>query len=148
VSIPPLEDAPVAPPLPPVSISPAPSPLAVPPRGPSATTRSTSAWPNIGLVVGATGIASLVLGGVLGFIAIGKRDDANCVATVCPDASSAATLTSAKSAAAWSTGLLIGGGVLAAGGGVLWLTPHHHADGAVSVGLVAAPGGVAMGGSW
>ena len=146
VSIPPLDDAPVAP-LP-VALAPAPSPVVPPPPQPSATARSTSAWPTIGLAVGATGVASLALGGVLGFVAIGKRNDANCVGTVCPNEASAATLTSAKSAAAWSTGLLVGGGMLAAGGVVLWVTSRDRSNAAVSVGIVAAPGRVAIGGSW
>ena len=102
----------------------------------------------MGLVTAATGLAALAAGGAFGFVAVGKRSDAHCAGTSCPDASSAATLGDAKTAANWSTGLLVAGGVLAASGVTVWLVSRDAHDAPVRVGATPLPGGVVIAGSW
>ena len=155
VAIPVLEDAPI-PALTPTPLATTPPPMPPPPRpptptptpAPTATATPSSAWPTIGLAIGGTGVATLIGGGIAGFIAIGQRNDAHCQGTTCPDPSSAARLSGAQAAANWSTGLLVAGGLLAAGGVTLWLVARDHPSDAVRVGVTPLPAGVAIGGDW
>ncbi len=153
VSIPPFEDAPALAPVPLPSPSPAPatSPTTSTPPSPStqaSPSPSSSPWPTVGLVTAATGLVSLAAGGAFGFVAMGKRNDAHCQGTTCPDAPSASTLGDAKTAADWSTGLLIAGGVLAASGVTLWFVSRDAHDAPVRVGATPLPGGLSIAGSW
>jgi hypothetical protein len=145
VDIPSLEDAPAQPPTP--AVVPAPiAPVAPTPAVPeTAPTHPSSPWPTVGLVVGAAGLASIGAGAALGFVAMSKRNAAGCTGNTCPDASSASTLGDAKTAADWSTGLFVAGGVLAATGVTLWLVTREHA---VQVGAMPLPAGVALVGKW
>ncbi|MCL2448332.1 MAG: hypothetical protein FWD17_05245 [Polyangiaceae bacterium] len=101
-----------------------------------------------GLVVGALGVAGLVLGGVAGLEANAKYHDALSACgggTRCPPGSDGPALRS--SAGTWatiSTASFIGGGVLLAGGAVLWLTaPNGHAA-AATMGLAPADQGTGL----
>jgi hypothetical protein len=101
----------------------------------------------VGIATAAAGLGALAAGGVFGVEALRKRDEAHCAGTVCPDSASAATLQSAKTAADWSTGLLIAGGVLAAGGIGVWILARD-AQGGARIGVAPLPGGLAVAGSW
>lgn len=149
VTVPALENAPSAAPPPATPPAPATTPAPAPPSAPgSAPSSSSSPWPTIGLVTAGVGVATAAAGGVAGFVAMGKRNDAHCQGTSCPDGSSAATLTGAKSAADWSTVLLVAGGVLAASGTTIWLvTPTSGHDGP-RVGATMLPGAVVVSGAW
>jgi hypothetical protein len=152
VDVPALEDAPAPPPSPP-STPPQPQtltptqPLTQPPASAPA---GSSPWPTVGIVAGAAGLASIAGGTVLGFVAMGKRNDANCPNNTCPDAAHASTLGDAKTAADWSTGLFVAGGVLAAAGVTVWVVSHGHESTPLQVGATALPAGVgfAMAGGW
>ncbi len=149
VSIPVLEDAPAPTPVPAAVPTPASSPSpSPPPSTPPWPPPSSSPWPTLGLVTAGAGLASLAAGGAFGLVAMGKRNDAHCQGTACPDASSASTLGDAKTAADWSTGLLVVGGALAASGVTIWLVTRGDHDSAVRVGATPLPGGVAIAGSW
>jgi hypothetical protein len=153
VVVPSLEDAPVTPPTTP-AVAPAPVPSPISPMAPTPplpappSTHPSSPWPTVGLFVGVAGLASIGAGAALGFVAMSKRNEANCPGNTCPDASSAATLGDAKTAADWSTGLFVAGGVLAASGVTLWLVWREHSTPTAQVGAVPLPGGVALVGSW
>lgn len=128
VTIPALEDAPAAPPPPP-DITPPPGPVAPPPPPPPPA--GLGAQRTAGIAVGAAGIVSLGIGGVLGGLAASKNSTAN---TLCPDTacSSQEGVDAAHTAGVFAdaaTGLLIAGGVMAAGGLVLVLTaPSNRAQ--------------------
>ena len=140
VDVPPLEDAPT---LAPTSTT---TPTST--SAPTPATEPVSPWPTVGIVTGATGLAGIAGGAVLGFLAMGKRNDAACPNNTCPDQAHAATLGDAKTAADWSTGLFVAGGVLAAEGVTVWLVSHGHASAPVRVGASAMPTGVAIVGGW
>jgi hypothetical protein len=145
VPIPALEDAPAPATVP----APAPAPTAAPtPTPASSPAPAASPWSIVGVILAGTGAASLIGGGVMGFVALGKRNDAQCQGTTCPDASSASTLGDAKTAADWSTGLLVAGGSLLGGGVTLWLVSRERPGDSVHVGATATPAGVVLVGSW
>jgi serine/threonine-protein kinase len=153
VDVPSLEDAPAPPSTPPLT-PPQPQPQILTPTQPltpppAPTPAGSSPWPIVGIVAGAAGLASIAGGAVLGFVAMGKRNDANCPNNTCPDAAHASTLGDAKTAADWSTGLFVAGGVLAAAGVTVWVVSHGH-ESAPQVGATVLPGGVgfAMAGGW
>jgi hypothetical protein len=134
VTIPALEDAP----------APVPAPLA--PRSnaevpaPSLPHAASSTWRTVGLVIAGAGLGAIAVGGALGIDAMRRRDDAGCPGNVCPDTTSANTLRDAKTAADWSTVLLIGGGVLLAGGvAASWLSRDSAP---ARAGLVVTPAGL------
>jgi hypothetical protein len=93
-----------------------------------------------GLVIGGTGIAGLIVGGVFGGLTIAAWHDVN---TLCKTHTKCSTpaLDDAQNAVTYgavSTTMFIVGGVLAAGGAVLYLTAPK--GGVTSVGLAFGPG--------
>ncbi len=84
----------------------------------------------VGFAVGGTGVAALIVGGVLGGLAIskdGEGDDA-CAGGLCTPEANDAHLQAGTFADA-STGLLVAGGVLAAGGVLMVIfAPHDDTE--------------------
>lgn len=137
VVVPVLEDAqpaPEPPPQPLLPFRPVPPPAPVDVGSPSNRT--------LGLAVAGVGLGALVVGGVLGGVAMHQRDEAGCAAgNVCPDQDSADTLHRAQSSANVSTALFIAGAVLVAGGASLWWLSRAHDSAGVHVAWT--PAGVA-----
>jgi len=76
-----------------------------------------------GVVVAATGVVAMGIGGVLGLSAKSSYDGApGCEGTVCQTQQGLDARNSARSTGNFATGILIAGAVVAVGGGVLWLT--------------------------
>lgn len=102
-----------------------------------------------GLVTMGVGIAGLVVGGVFGGLAIGKKNDA--VPLCLPDFSKCTTagkasVDDAMTFANVSTVAFIAGGVLAAVGLTIFLVAPHAKEQKVS--LVVSPFGASLGGVW
>ncbi len=96
--------------------------------------------------VGALGVAGLVAGGVLGYIAKGLEDDANalCPEEACDDATEANALVSRAESRAMFANISYGVGAVAVlGAAVLWLTGAPD-----SVTITATPDSVAVAGRW
>jgi hypothetical protein len=119
-----LEDAPeaLAPPAPPTPPSAGPPPTGTPEPAPPA---ASSPLKTVGIVVGAVGVAGLVVGSVFGVEATSKNQTAlqpqNCrTSTLCTQ--NGLSLTSdARNDAAISTVGFVAGGALVAAGVVMWL---------------------------
>jgi hypothetical protein len=108
----------------------------------------SSPWPTIGLFGAGAGLVGVAAGGVLGLLAINQRNAAHCARNVCPDDPSAGKLNDAKTAADFSTGFFIGGGIVAATGFTLWLTTRDGHAAPARVGLAPVPGGLLLHGDW
>jgi hypothetical protein len=134
VTIPALEDA-LTPEPPP---APAPLPAALP-AAPLRTAEATGPWHALGLTVAGVGLASVVVGSVLGVEAMHQRDDAGCPGNVCPGYDAADTLRSAKTTANWSTALFVAGGALVGCGVSVWWLTRDHGNAAAAV--LLTPGG-------
>jgi hypothetical protein len=142
VTVPALEDVPVAPSPAPVMPSPT---LANDDRS-AATKASTAASPSepagdrqrtIGFVVGALGIAAAGLGTYFGVQALSKSSDANslCGGSKCSNAQGVADEETAKGSA-WGADIALGGAIVALGvGTVLLLTAPHRSSTSATVGF-------------
>ncbi len=107
-----------APAIAPAPVAPTPAP---PPGRPAAT---GAAQRVVGLTVGGVGAATMIVGGVFGFIAKSKNDDAikgGCQGQTCTTQQGVQLTNDARSAGNVSTALFIGGGVVLAAGVVVWL---------------------------
>jgi hypothetical protein len=123
----------------PAVVFPPPPPPRVPDVPPPSGDASASPWRTFAFASAGAGVAALAAGAVLGLEAMHERDQAGCPGNLCPDDGAANTLRSAKTTAAWSTGLFIAGGVLAGCGVTAWWLTRDHRDGAAAV--VLTPGG-------
>jgi tetratricopeptide (TPR) repeat protein len=134
---------------------PAPSPAASPPPSlpPPATESTTSGWRTVGLVTGIVGLVGLGVGGVYGYMAKSKNDDAAaaCPGNVCPDARGLALSDDAHHAATISTISVIAGGALVIGGVGLYLyapRKEHRMRTALQITPQFGPLGLAISGTW
>ncbi len=143
IAIPKLADAtPIVP-------TPAAAPRAAPIAALSPAQRPLDTTRVVALSLGGAGVVVIGLGAVLAVSAIGKRSDAGCSGTVCPDDASAAKLTDAKRTATYSTVAFVVGGALALGGAALWLfAPSPSSDVRVGTALSPGGGGVVVRGRW
>jgi hypothetical protein len=118
------------------------SPAPHPPEhaAPHGSTRRT-----IGLVVGATGAAGLVLGSVFGGVAIARKSDAASLASGPSQAAFDAAKADATAWAAASTVAFVVSGVAIAAGAVIWLTAPSERT---AVALVPTAGGLALRGAF
>jgi hypothetical protein len=131
-------------PTPQPSTAPSAGPVTPPP--PVTPERHASALKPVGIAATAVGGVGLTVGAIFGLEAMGKKSDAGCSGTVCPDAQSGSKLHTAQNDATLSTAFFIAGGVLAAGGITIWALAPGSVQVAPSVGSNAA--GVAVRGSW
>ncbi|MFO0759745.1 MAG: tetratricopeptide repeat protein [Byssovorax sp.] len=126
VAVPALEDLPVpkvTPPPPPRPVEPLPEP--------GLGTRK-----KLGLGLAGGGAAVMIVGGALGGLAAGKwstAQDEHCRTDTLCDATGVTLVNDAKTFAAASTGLFIGGGVLLAGGAAIYFTAPSRAAKAASL---------------
>jgi hypothetical protein len=108
---------------------------------------STQRW--IGLGVGGLGVIGLGVGGVLGLVAMSKRDQSNsgaiphCDANDICSSDGLALRKEAESAATGSTIAFVAGGIALAAGVVLYITAPR---GSPVTGLLVAPAPIAGGG--
>ena len=91
------------------------------PRAPRRTQRV------VGAVVSLAGIATVVAGGILGGVAVAKKNDAAALATGPSEADFDAARTTAVSFADASTATFVAGAILAIAGTIVWLTAPHVA---------------------
>jgi hypothetical protein len=121
------------------------------PEEPRRKPASAGPWRTVGLVAGGAGVATMVVGGVFGLVAIAKKSDADCPQNVCADKTHLTSLHQATSAADASTVLFAAGAALTVGGLALWwLGPRPpSADvGALRVVPSIGLGDVAIRGTW
>ena len=105
-------------------------------------------WKTIGLVAGGVGVVGLALGTAFGFVAIGKKNDANCRSDGgCATQGAVTTQKDAQSAGNLSTVFFAAGGVLAAAGVAMFvLAPSSPVQVAPAAGANGA--GMVLGGAW
>ena len=124
-----------------------------------ATKSDGSAQRVLGLSLAGAGAVGVILGGVFGVVALGKKSSASDPSKCSPDfsvcnAQGKDDVDSAKSAGVVSTVALIGGAVFVAGGLAIFLTAPHSEkapDGVVVQARLGAPGspaGFSLGGSF
>jgi hypothetical protein len=134
-------------------------PHPAPATAPSATASSPSLEPpptvpekrgnplkTVGIATAVVGGVGLVVGGIFGLQAMGKKSDAGCNGTSCPTPGDAAKLHDAQTDGNLSTAFFIAGGVLAAAGVTIWAVAPSSVQVAPSVGSNAA--GLAVRGTW
>ena len=131
-----------------------------PGSGPASTTEADSGWSGwrtAGVVVGAVGIAGLVVGTVFGLKASSKKSDSDglCDANNLCTADGLSLRHDAGVAADVSTATFIVGGVLLAGGIVLLIDPFSGSESAAdgeapnpTVALDLGPGTLSVRGRW
>ncbi|APR75340.1 Hypothetical protein A7982_00686 [Minicystis rosea] len=105
-----------------------------------------------GIAVGATGLATVVAGGVLGIVAIVDKNRSNANGACdamnrCPP-DAADLRRSSLRAGDWSTALFIGGGVALAGGVVLFATAPSTEKAPATAKLLLGPTGLSVAGAW
>ncbi len=122
------------------------TPPAAPATGGEQPEEAHGSWMKpVGLTIGGIGVAGIVVGSILGGLAIGKWNDAQtqCAGGCLPGSDAYASKSTAVTFADASTGLFIAGGVLAAAGLVLFIVAPSKKDTAhITVGL----GGITLGG--
>jgi hypothetical protein len=105
----------------------------------------------LGLVVGGTGTAGVVLGSAFGLLtasAISQQKSDCASASVCPHPQQAVNDHSNWTAdSAISTAAFVAGGALLAGGAVLFFLPHHATEPHATTGLVLTPSVARRGGA-
>jgi tetratricopeptide (TPR) repeat protein len=145
-------------------VAPAPPPPAPQPSAPQAlvaiegqpeTVRSRS-WRAAAVVTGAAGLVGLGLGGVYGYLAKSRNDDAAelCMGNACPDQRGVDLTDDARQAATISTAAVIAGSLLVAGGVAMYLYAPRQERRSGKVSLRLGPqvgpssGGVTLSGAW
>ncbi|HEX2685191.1 MAG TPA: hypothetical protein VHN14_01170 [Kofleriaceae bacterium] len=155
------EDHPPSPSPPPLR-SPSSSPSRSPAMSPQNSTvppvppASRSGWRTAGLVTGAVGVVGLGIGGVYGFIAKSKNDQASdiCNGNACVDQRGVTLTDEAHRAALVSTVSFIVGGAIVAGGIGLYLYAPRQENRMNKIGIRITPqlgpqlGGLAISGTW
>jgi hypothetical protein len=131
------EPPPIAPPLAPVAAI-----VPPPPRAETPARYDGRGQRTIGIVVGAVGVAGVVVGGVLGALSLVARNDAkqwcNVATNGCSSPDGVDARASAVARGNASTAFFVAGGALVATGVVVWWTAPS--TGSVRVGLQAASG--------
>jgi hypothetical protein len=93
------------------------------------------------------GVAGLLIGGIFGIDAMGKKSDAGCSSdSVCPSTDAANKLRDAKSAGNLSTAFFIAGGVVAAAGFTIWAVAPRRGGATASAAVDAQ--GLVLHGVW
>jgi hypothetical protein len=127
----------------------APTAVAAPVRDtvtPASVKTSSSPLKPIGIVIAATGVATIAAGAIFGGLAIAKKSDAGCSGNICPPGSNPDALRDAVTDGNVSTALFIAGGVVAAAGATTWLlAPSRPSSG--SAWFRAAPVALERGGA-
>ena len=143
LTVPPLEDAPVAVVTPPPVTPPTAPPPPPPPTAPSGGSRKV-----VGIVVASVGVAGVGTGVVLGFVAKNQYDGAasHCQGSVC-DASGKQTTDSARGLANVATVVFVAGAAATVAGVVVWLTAPSAGAG-VRARLNFGPGSAFIEGSF
>jgi tetratricopeptide (TPR) repeat protein len=128
-------------------------PMASPAAPPPPVAGRGSRWRIVGLGMAAAGLGGLSVGGVYGFIAKSKNDQASemCNGSVCPDQRGVTLTEEAHRAARVSTMSFIAGGALVAGGvGLFIFAPSRSRERMERAGIRITPGlgGLAISGVW